>query len=58
VRRFRSERRELPKAFNGRTERESSECALIGLTMLADFDSAIRRFDPSRPSHPVGRFGK
>ena len=30
-----------------------SECALITLKVLADFDSTIRRFDPSRPSQPV-----
>jgi hypothetical protein len=27
-----------------------SECALKSLNNQADFDSAIRRFDPSRPS--------
>jgi hypothetical protein len=28
-----------------------SKCALRVLEKQADFDSAIRRFDPSRPSH-------
>jgi len=28
----------------------SSKCALKSLNNQADFDSAIRRFDPSRPS--------
>jgi hypothetical protein len=28
-----------------------SKCALKSLNNQADFDSAIRRFDPSRPSH-------
>ena len=32
-----------------------SKCALKLLDNQADFDSAIRRFDPSRPSHPVLR---
>jgi hypothetical protein len=32
-----------------------SECALISLKVLPDFDSAIRRFDPSRPSQSVLR---
>jgi hypothetical protein len=31
----------------------NSEQALILLRVLPDFDSAIRRFDPSRPSQPV-----
>src|SRR3981081_2931345 len=30
-----------------------SECALISLKPLPDFDSTIRRFEPSRPSQPV-----
>jgi len=33
----------------------SSKCALKLLNNQADFDSAIRRFDPSRPSHPFMR---
>jgi hypothetical protein len=28
-----------------------SKCSLRSLTNQIDFDSAIRRFDPSRPSH-------
>jgi len=32
-----------------------SKCALKWLNNQADFDSAIRRFDPSRPSQPVLR---
>ncbi|MFQ3458549.1 hypothetical protein PMN64_35255 [Bradyrhizobium sp. UFLA01-814] len=28
-----------------------SKCALKSLNNQTDFDSAIRRFDPSRPSH-------
>ena len=49
---LRSERRRLFNALNEGTERENSECPLITLKLLADFDSAIRRFDPSRPSQP------
>jgi hypothetical protein len=30
-----------------------SKCALKTLNNQTDFDSAIRRFDPSRPSQPV-----
>jgi 4-aminobutyrate aminotransferase-like enzyme len=30
-----------------------SKCALKSLNNQADFDSAIRRFDPSRPSHAL-----
>jgi hypothetical protein len=30
-----------------------SECALILLKLLPDFDSTIRRFESSRPSQPV-----
>jgi hypothetical protein len=33
-----------------------SKCTLKSLDNQADFDSAIRRFDPSRPSHAVLRF--
>jgi hypothetical protein len=51
--RLRSERRELLNAPNGRTERESSEYSLMALTVLADFDSAIRRYDRFRPSQAV-----
>jgi hypothetical protein len=29
------------------------KCALKSLNNQTDFDSAIRRFDPSRPSHPL-----
>ena len=29
-----------------------SEYALISLKVLADFDSTMRRFESSRPSHP------
>jgi len=29
-----------------------SKCALKSLNNQTDFDSAIRRFDPSRPSQP------
>ena len=32
-----------------------SKCDLKSLNNQADFDSAIRRFDPSRPSHPFLR---
>jgi hypothetical protein len=32
-----------------------SEYALISLKVLPDFDSAIRRFDPSRPSQPLAQ---
>jgi hypothetical protein len=32
-----------------------SKCVLKSLNNQADFDSAIRRFDPSRPSHPLSR---
>jgi uncharacterized protein (DUF2336 family) len=32
-----------------------SKCALKSLNNQADFDSAIRRFDPSRPSQPLER---
>ena len=46
-----SERRKLFSVLNERTERESSEYSLAGSAAAADFDSAIRRFDPSRPSH-------
>jgi hypothetical protein len=35
--------------------RRKSEQVLILLTVPSDFDSAIRRFDPSRPSQPVRR---
>jgi hypothetical protein len=31
----------------------SSKCALKSLNNQTDFDSAIRRFDPSRPSHLI-----
>ena len=48
-----SERARFVSFFNERTERETSECLLKLLGMAADFDSAIRRFDPSRPSQPV-----
>jgi len=48
-----SERRELLNAFSGRTERENSEFSLKLLAESSDFDSAIRRFDPSRPSQAV-----
>jgi hypothetical protein len=30
-----------------------SECALISLKVLADFDSTMRRFESSRPSQPA-----
>jgi hypothetical protein len=49
----RSEWRELFNVLNRRTERESSEHALISLKVLADFDSTMRRFESSRPSQPV-----
>jgi hypothetical protein len=32
-----------------------SKCALKSLNDQADFDSAIRRFDPSRPSQPLAQ---
>jgi hypothetical protein len=35
-----------------------SKCALKSLDNQADFDSAIRRFDPSRPSQAVSFFGE
>jgi hypothetical protein len=50
-----SERGKFVNAVNGRTKGEKSEGLLILLTNSSDFDSAIRRFDPSRPSHPFMR---
>src|SRR5262249_55168323 len=46
-------RRELLNAFSGRTDCENSEFSFKSLAESSDFDSAIRRFDPSRPSHAV-----
>jgi hypothetical protein len=37
----------------GRDSAVFSKCALDSLNNQADFDSAIRRFDPSRPSHLI-----
>ena len=33
-----------------------SECVLISLKVLPDFDSTIRRFESSRPSHGILKF--
>jgi hypothetical protein len=35
-----------------------SKCSLKLLNNQADFDSAIRRFDPSRPSQPLSKGDK
>jgi hypothetical protein len=43
----------LFNVLNRRTERESSEHALISLKVFADFDSTMRRFESSRPSQAV-----
>jgi hypothetical protein len=48
-----SERGKFVNAVNGRTKGEKSEGLLILLTNSSDFDSAIRRFDPSRPSQLI-----
>jgi hypothetical protein len=50
-----SERPIFFSVLNRRTEHESSECALKAMGSMRDLDSAIRRFDPSRPSQPVDR---
>jgi len=52
---FRSEPAKFSNAANGRTKPESSEERLNGKAVTSDFDSAIRRFDPSRPSQPLTR---
>jgi hypothetical protein len=48
-----SERRKSANAVKGGTDEENSEGSLILLVNSADFDSAIRRFDPSRPSQLI-----
>jgi hypothetical protein len=45
-------------AVNRRTKYESSERTLKNRPVSSDFDSAIRRFDPSRPSQGIRAFSQ
>src|ERR1700686_508416 len=51
--RVHSESSANPLIHLGPNSSDYSECGLISLKVLPDFDSTIRRFESSRPSQPV-----